>query len=80
MPRKKITHRIEVMFRQDRGGNDLAGFLDMLRYDQSKVETWNIDKDTSIVSATLARESLPHTIDRWHSFGINVAVLSSRDY
>jgi hypothetical protein len=64
----KFTY--EVRLRMARNG-DLAGLLDMLRYDQARVVTWNHEGDTPFwtVELEMAR---PATEDRWASFAIGI--------
>lgn len=78
---RNTTYRIEVLIMPDRS-DSIAGFLDMLRYDGSTVESWNQDNTDrkGLIGVVLNRKNLPHTIDRWHSFGINVAELPDRSY
>lgn len=56
-----------------RGAGDMAGFLDMLRYDQCTVETWGIndshDASAFVVTLAYAPGSWP-TLERWHSFSL----------
>lgn len=50
----------------DRGGGDVPGFLDMLRYDGARVLDWQRSDRGFLV--TLASERI--TFDRWNSFGL----------
>lgn len=76
MPKKQ--YRIAVLFMEDRPMY-LTAFLDMLRYDGAVVEKWERDSDKhkGLIEVTLVRDR-PHTIERWRSFGINVAELLPR--
>lgn len=51
----------------ERGGGDLVGFLDMLRYDGAQVVTW--DRDGKGLVIELQSERRP-TEDRWASFAL----------
>lgn len=58
------VYRYKVTFTS----RDLGSVLDMMRYDQSRVETWDRSpKDNWSVLLTADR---PPTIDRWRSFGL----------
>ena len=52
----------------DRGPGDLPGFLDMLRYDNPRVEGWEQTEDG--LRITLLFLDRPPTIERWQSFGL----------
>jgi hypothetical protein len=51
----------------ERGGGDLAGFLDMMRYDQARVITWDRDGKGLVIELQSDR---PPTEDRWKSFAL----------
>lgn len=53
--------------------SDMGGFLDMMRYDRCRVETWTIaDASTgSRYLITLAFDKEP-TFGRWDSFGLHL--------
>jgi hypothetical protein len=63
MPKQR-RWTFEVRFRADRPG-DVAGLLDMLRYDQAIVREYSRDR---VVLST----PRPPTLGRWRSFGLNV--------
>jgi hypothetical protein len=67
---ERYTVRIRAAAR-DRASTDMAGFLDMLRYDRPTVETWDYSVDTFTV--TLIFPDRPPTFDRWASFGLTLA-------
>ena len=73
---KPRTYRISIMFRPGKNNLEWSGFLDMLRYDRSTVESWGIQDGT--VEVVLTKENAPHTIDRWRSFGVLVADLLTK--
>ncbi len=72
----KQTHRYSVRVRvrgMDRGGGDLAGFLDMLRYDGATVidwMLWNSDDGRENGFTVFFLTDRPATMDRWHSMGM----------
>lgn len=53
----------------ERGGGDLAGFLDMLRYEGARVITWDRDGKGLVIELQSER---PPVVDRWESFMIRV--------
>jgi hypothetical protein len=68
---------------------DLPGFLDMLRYDGATVVAWDQQaressrQDGTVVRTTVYEVTLrgdtariaeyQFTVDRWHSFGLNIS-------
>lgn len=80
MPRRNKTFVISVLFKPGRSGNEWSAFLDMLRYDRATVDSWDEDRETGAIQVTLHKENAPHTIERWKSFGINVAELLPRAF
>jgi hypothetical protein len=69
------TYRVRIR-PASRGAGDLPGLFDMLRYDQSRVQTWDHmqahdDGRAEHFVLTLKSERQP-VIDRWASFGLIV--------
>lgn len=66
---KKKLFRFEVKFTVRKAGDpgfQLAGFLDMMRYDQATVLKWDRVGNDFIVTL----ESTSFTLERWQSFGL----------
>jgi len=63
-------YRVQVHVQApSRGGGDMPGLLDMLRFDRPIVEDWaRADEDDGYL-LTLSTAK-PLTIDRWASFGL----------
>ena len=70
-----MQHRFSIVLptreRYDNGypASFIAGFLDMLRYDQARVVDWHHDRLGTKVVLTMDR---PPTAGRWASFGLHV--------
>lgn len=76
---KRVTvYRIMLTVRTEIPFMSLGGLFDMMRYDGSTVES---SMAAGIVGFTLVlrRDNLPHTIERYHSFGIYPEELDSRE-
>lgn len=53
----------------------LAGFLDMLRYDQARVRTWtHASRDADGNYFVIYLESPNCTVERWKSFGFDPVI------
>ena len=79
MTRPKVIYTAFVVITVREPGGDMPGFLDMLRYDGAIVGTWSRVRETASSSTFrvgLMREDQPFTIDRWHSFGLLLHVMS----
>ena len=64
---KKWRYKVKVTpHEMERGGGDLAGFLDMLRYDGARVITW--DRDGKGLVIELQTDGRPPAVERWESF------------
>jgi hypothetical protein len=80
MPRTR-TFEYTVYFRD----RDLAGVLDMMRYDSARVVTWSSpyvmggENDEPRWSVTLRNENGPVT-DRWLSFGLRPVNVHEGNY
>ena len=62
--------------------SDLPGFLDMLRYDGATVASWSTVErggrrgnvyEVTLQSAPGRTPGFEFTVDRWHSFGLNIS-------
>lgn len=70
--------RATVRLRGDRQGTDLAGFLDMLRYDGATVVSWDrVDGDAFLVTLQSRVDGYGFTNDRWASFGLYLKEVAS---
>lgn len=69
-----MSKRVKYIVRVGEYGGDMAGFLDMLRYDGATVESWN--RSGTAYEVTLSTEVQRFTPDRWRSFGISTVVVS----
>lgn len=68
----KPTYHLLVEFKPSKYSNMyLDGFLDMLRYDNCRVESWAVDKD-GVYCVVVTRDDIPFTMLRWESFGLTV--------
>jgi len=63
----KKKHTYTVVMSTSR--NDMAGFLDMLRYDRARVYTWGYDGTKDEYHVSFITEQ-PATLDRWASFAL----------
>jgi len=61
--------RFHVTITASAHGGDMPGFLDMLRYEQGRVITWNHDADGRWTVEIEVEDRL-YQPDRWSSFGI----------
>ena len=68
MPRRQRFARYTITLPTGRGFFDMAGFLDMLRYEGSTVRGW--DRQGENFSVDLQVEANRYTPDRWRSFGL----------
>lgn len=67
---KKWRYKVKVTpHEMERGGGDLVGFLDMLRYEGARVITWDRDGKGLVIELQSDR---PPVVDRWASFMIYV--------
>jgi len=75
----KAWREVRFTARIDSGNtSDMAGFLDMLRYDAAVVEDWTVTDRASARGGavyTVTLTSSRFTPDRWSSFGIPTRVL-----
>jgi len=53
----------------DRSRASMAGFLDMMRYDQARVRKWDYTAPDQSFTVHLATPARP-TLERWYTFGL----------
>lgn len=49
---------------------EVAGFLDMLRYDEAIIRDWSHGNGDTWLVTFACPNGLPATIERWQSFGL----------
>lgn len=70
------TFTFDVRFRER---SDLAGVLDMMRYDNARVSSWGYPDDGRFWTVTLVTDR-PPTTDRWQSFGLRPLNVQERSF
>lgn len=80
---KVYTFKVTLPVRRFGGEMAMAGFFDMLRYEQARVVDWDRDNTGTVESPTttwtLTLRGERYTPDRWSSFGLT-AKLTGEDW
>jgi hypothetical protein len=68
--RESVRYQVTGTIPRAGGSGDLAGLLDMLRYDNARVREWDIAHEQGKLRVTLHLTADRVEVERWKSFGI----------
>jgi hypothetical protein len=67
----KVRYSVTVVFRHGHDNSSkIAGLLDMMRYENARIVSWDHERGDGAELWTVHLEADRMTVDRWSSFGL----------